>query len=256
MKEIDFLPQWYKSGRQRQFSYRTQYVALAGIFVVMVVWNFITAHSISRAGAELTQMQASQAGAEGASAKLARVKGELADLQKKVKYIEEIDSRIDVASVLAEMSFLIDERIVLSKIQFIAERFEDKQQATPGSGFAVRVAEASMRGKGSLPLGDVRFKVVINGIAADAGDVAALVCKLEDSPYFCNVIPLFSRNKQVQRGANSAERGLRGESLGLSYNRNVSKSADIFQVSGFEISCYLANYRARLGEGPAVAPEG
>lgn len=236
MKEIDFLPQWYKKGRQRQFSYRTQYVALAGIFVVMVVWNFVTAHSISRARAELTQMQASHADSQSASAKLADVKSELADLKKKAKSIEEIDSRIDVASVLAELSFLIDERIVLSKVQFIAERFEDKQQATPGSGFAIRVAGSAIRGKGQLPLGDVRFKVVISGTAADAGDVAALVCRLEDSPYFCSVIPLFSRNKQIKRGTNPAENI-------LSYNRNVSKSAALFRVSEFEISCYLANYR-------------
>ena len=231
MKEIDFLPQWYKSGRRRQFSYRTQYVALAGIFGVMVMWNFITAHSISKARAELTQMQASQAGEDSASAKLAEVKSKLANLQRKARSIEEIDSKIDVASVLAEMSFLIDERIVLSKVQFIAERFEDNEQATPGSGFA----GAQIGGKGSLPLGDVRFKVVLSGSAADAGDVAALVCKLEDSPYFCDVIPLFSRNKQLQRGNNPAE-GM------LSYNRNVSKSADVFCVSEFEISCYLANY--------------
>ncbi len=249
MKEIDFLPQWYKSGKRRQFSYRTQCVALAGIFVVMVVWNFITAHSISKARAELTQMQVSQAEAGGASAKLANVKSELANLQKKVKSIEEIDSKIDVASVLAEMSFLIDERVVLSKVQFIAERFEDKQQVALGSGFAVRVARATIRGKSSLPLGGVRFKVVISGIATDASDVAALVCRIEDSPYFCSVIPLFSRNKQIQRGTNP---------LGnvQSYNRYVSKSADVFRVSEFEISCYLANYRARLGKGPAVAPEG
>lgn len=235
MKEIDFLPQWYKKGKRRQFSYRTQYVALAGIFVVMVVWNFITAHSVSKANAELVQMQAKQTAGESASAKLAGIKNELANSQKKVRSIEQIDSQIDVASVLAEMSFLIDERIVLSKIQFIAENFEDRQQVTPAGGFAVRVAGSAVGAKGSLPLGDVRFKVVVSGIAADAGDVAALVCKLEDSPYFCSVIPLFSRNKQIQRGTNF------GRSV-RSYNRNVSKSADIFRVSEFEISCYLANY--------------
>jgi hypothetical protein len=222
MKEIDFLPQWYKSDRRRQFSYRTQYVALVGIFMVMVMWNFITARSISKAGAELTRMQASQAEAESASVKLARVKGELADARKKMKSMEEIDSGIDVAGVLAEMSFLIDERIVLGKVQFIAERFEDKQQATPDGDFAVRVAGSAIRAKDLLPLGDVRFKVVISGVAADAGDAAALVCGLEDSPYFCNVIPVFLRSRQI---------------------RNVSESADVFRVSEFEISCYLANYR-------------
>jgi len=235
MKEIDFLPQWYKNDKRQQFSYRTQYVALAGIFVVMVVWNFTAAHSISRAKAEIARMATKQVEAESTSAKLEGIKSEVTNLQRKVKSIEEIDSRIDVAGVLAEMSFLIDERIVLSKVQFFAEKFEDKQQAKSNIASAVRVAGIKINDREKLPVGDVRFKVLISGVAADASDVAAFVCKLEESPYFCNVIPLFSRNKQMQRGTNPA----RGN---LTLNENVSKSEENFRVSEFEMSCYLANY--------------
>ena len=238
MKEIDFLPEWYKNGRRREFGYRTQYIALTGIFVVMVVWNFTAAHSISRARAELAQMATRQEEAESASAKFAKIKSEVKSLQKKVKSIEEIDSKIDVASVLAEMSFLIDERIVLGKIQFIAEKFEDNQETKPNIGSVVRVARVRIGDRGALPVGDVRFKVLISGVAADASDVAALVCRLEDSPYFCNVIPLFSRNKQIQRGANSAVRTRSPE-------KGVSEPGENCRVSEFEISCCLANYRER-----------
>jgi hypothetical protein len=73
-----------------------------------------------------------------------------------------------------------------------------------------------------VPLGGVKFKVVINGVAADASDVAELVCRLEDSPYFCLVYPSFSRNKKM----------------------TVTKrpAREDFQVTEFEIGCYLANY--------------
>ncbi len=233
MKEIDFLPQWYKSSRQRQFSYHTQYVALAGIFVVIVVWNFTAAHSISRARAEFAQMTTRQIEAENVSAKLANLKSEVGNLRGKMRSIEEIDSKIDVASILAEMSFLIDERIVLSKVRFVAEKFANEQQTKPNIASAVRVASSDRQ---ALPTGNVRFKVMISGVAADASDVAALVCKLEDSPYFCSVIPLFSRNKQIQRGNNPVRSILISKEV-------VSKSTDIFRVSEFEISCYLANYR-------------
>jgi len=64
MKEIDFLPEWYKSGRRRQVSYRTQYIALGGVFVVMMVWSLITTHSISKARAQYAQMATNQAQAE------------------------------------------------------------------------------------------------------------------------------------------------------------------------------------------------
>jgi len=49
-----------------------------------------------------------------------------------------------------------------------------------------------------------------------------LICKLEDSPYFCQVIPSFSKNKKIK-----AEGSASGKEL---------------QVSEFKISCYLANY--------------
>ena len=90
--------------------------------------------------------------------------------------------------------------------------------------------------RGALPVGNVRFKVVINGVATDASDVAALVCKLEESLYFCDVTPLYSRNKQLQRKVNSASRPQTME-------RSTLQSRDSLRVSEFEISCYLKNYR-------------
>jgi len=224
MKEIDFLPEWYKSSRRRQFSYRKQYVALAGMFVVMMVWNLNSLNSISKATAELAQVESMQSKARDASNEFAKVQNKVTELQKKAHVIEEIDSKIDVASVLAEMSFLIDKRIVLSKVEFVGEKLLDTQQDQISGGSSVRIAKAGVNKQRELPLSDVRFKVVIYGVAADASDVAALVCELEDSPYFCRVYPSFSRNKTINTV---------GSQL-------ASKS---YQVSEFEISCYLGNYQ-------------
>ncbi len=57
MKEIDFLPTWYKRGRRRQIGHRTKYVNLVGIFVVMTVWNFIATHLLAKATAKLAQAE-------------------------------------------------------------------------------------------------------------------------------------------------------------------------------------------------------
>lgn len=239
MKEIDFLPDWYKNGRRREFGYRAQYIALVGVFVVMAVWNFTTAHSVSKARAELARRESRQVGAESISAKLTDIKSELADLREKLKSIEEVDSKIDVASVLAEMSFLInDERVVVGKVQLIAEKFAGRQEAKPDIVSVVRVAGVDMGNEGPMPVGDVRFKVVISGIATGAGDVAALVRRFEESPYFCSVIPLFSRDKHLQRGTNSDARRRGSE-------KRFSGFGESFRVTEFEISCYLANYHER-----------
>jgi len=243
MKEIDFLPEWYKSGKRREISYRTQYIALAGVLVVMVVWNFITAQSISTARAQLAQMETRQTQAKGLSIKLDELKSELRGLQEKAESIEEIDSKIDVAGVLAEMSFLIGEKIVLGKVEFIAEKFENKQQdkLSPSGGNVVRAARASMSPKQELPLGDVRFRVVIGGVATDASDVAALICMLEDSPYFCQVVPSFSRTTVITAAANpSLHSKIKNENTKGTVQIN-EKNIQI-QVSEFEISTYLANY--------------
>ena len=222
MKEIDFLPEWYKSSRRQQVSYRRQVIGLSSAFVVMLVWNFMATSLVSKTTAEFAGQQWKQVEAERISQKFSKIKGRVTELQEKAGVLEGIDSRIDVSNVLAEMSFLIDEKIVLSKVEFKSERFSDRRSTTAGGGSAVRVAGGGSGGKRALSFGDVRFKIVLNGVAADGGDVAKLICRLEDSPYFCQVVPSFSRNDEIKTGTDVA--------------------GGNFQISKFEISCYLSNY--------------
>jgi hypothetical protein len=217
------------------------------MFALMMIWNFASINSISKSTAELAQIASKQSAAQIASKEFTNLKNKVTELQKKTRIIEEIDSRINVASVLAEMSFLIDEKIVLKKVEFIAEKLSD-QQAPTNSGSAVRVAIAEFNTKQKLPLGDVRFKVLINGIAADASDVAALVCKLEDSPYFCQVYPNFSRNKTLETIGKTEIQNLKhvsstgsGQAPSRVEGTEIPSEGEL-QVSEFEISCYLANF--------------
>ena len=238
MKEIDFLPEWYKSGKRKNASYRIQCVILGGIFTIMMVWNFFAAGSVSRAEAELTRIAAGNAEAQAATREFAKLKNRLGKLQKEAATIEKIDSRINLASVLAELSFLVDRRIVLGRVELTAEKFTDtlSGKGPKRSGALVRAVRTRSNEKAALPLGDVRFKVVIGGVAADAGDVAALICKLEDSPYFFQVVPLFSRNTRIQPKTKLSERS-------SDLQRGPNAIAEDIRVSEFEISCYLANYR-------------
>lgn len=244
MKEIDFLPEWYKSCQRREFGYRTQYVALGGMFVVMMVWNFVSLNSVSKATAELAEMASRQAQAQNLSKEFARFTSEVEELQKKASTIEKIDSKIDVASVLAEISFLVNEDIVLSRVEFVAERFADEMEGKRPGGSVVRVARATASKQRNLPLGDVRYKVIINGVAADASDVAEMICKLEESLYFCLVYPAYSRNRIIAVVTDRSVSNSTETSRNSSDDRETAASAESnYQVSEFEISCYLANYR-------------
>jgi len=244
MKEIDFLPEWYKTGRKRQVNYRMQCIVLGGVFLVMIVWSLATSRSISNVKAGLAQMTTERDQAANASLELSGIKTELSALQEKIKSIEKINSRIDVASVLAEISSLVDEMVVLSKIEFIAEKPEpSRESGSSGRPSAVvRVTQAQL-GKKSEPLGSVRFKVLIAGVAADASYVAALVSRLEESPYFRQVVLSFSRNGQVGNNNRAFLRdvdvpGQAGDTEG----RGGGADAKL-QVSEFQINCYLGNYR-------------
>ena len=230
MKEIDFLPEWYRSGKRFQISVRRQYIALAGIFAAMLIWNFIAGHSVSEAKAQLAQMAANRLSTENATLDFDRIKARVAELQEKADILERIDSKIDVANVLAEISFLADKKIVLGKVEFDAESFIDSRNGKAGGRSTVRAARTRFGGKGPALLGDVRFKVLINGLAAEAGDMAELILRLEDSPYFCQVALSFSRNTEVKTPGRSLGRGGR--------------------VTEFQITCCLANYRI---EEPYVA---
>jgi Tfp pilus assembly protein PilN len=248
MKEIDFLPEWYKSGRRRQVSYRTQYIALAGIFVVMMVWSFTTTRSISKARAQVARMAENQAQAKRVSAELAGIEDEIRTLKQNEISIEQIDSRIDVASVLAEISYLIDERIVLKKVDFTAEKLLSGRVdgKTSSAGTVVRAVQTNSNNTKGMPLGNVRFKVVLAGIAADASDVAVLMCKLEDSPYFRQVVLSFSKGdaKITIENASLTDKETNNDQGQVERKNKVKVAAgrSEIQVNEFEINCYLANY--------------
>ncbi len=234
MKEIDFLPEWYRSGRHHQIGYRAQYAVLGSMLVVMVVWSAVATYLISGAGREHAAAQPKRREAELVSQEFAGIKRQMTNLQKKADIMAKIDSRIDVANVLAELGFLIDEKVVLSKVEMVAERFVEGE-GTTGRGAGVRAASRRRGGRGVSEgdwSGNVRFRVVINGMAVDAGSVAELICRLEDSPYFCLVYPSFSKNAQV-----------RGQTRRPAAGKSDWQPTEDYQVSEFEISCYLANYR-------------
>lgn len=248
MKDIDFLPQWYRNGQRRQVSYRAQCIALSGIFVVMVVWSLVAKHSLSRAEAELMQMVATRGQAERASVEFAGLESELGRLRGRVTFAQEIDSRIDVASILAELSFLVDERVVLSRVEFVAEKFgqDRKSETLQAVGAVVRAVESRPGGNAAQPLGSVRFKVVIAGVAADAGDVGVLMCKLEDSPYFWQVVLAYSRDTAIKGQTGGPAGTVTEVKEKTSDTKDSVRQADTsVRASEFEINCYLANYRQR-----------
>lgn len=227
--EIDFLPEWYKSSRRRKMSYRRQYVVMGVFLMVLLVLHFVVTRSVAKATAQVAAEAPMVFEAERKLARFADIKNEMKVFQNRAKVIDELDSKIRVGSVLAEMSHLIDERIVLGNVEFVAESYQTERKKTSGgTASTITIAKNQPDKKSRMFKGDVRFKLILRGVAAAAGDVATLVCRLEDSPCFCQVTPLFSRDKQITTRSGGGKTG--------------GKNANTLDVSEFEIRCYLANY--------------
>ncbi|TFG46663.1 MAG: hypothetical protein E4H40_07195, partial [Candidatus Brocadiia bacterium] len=219
MKEIDFLPEWYKNGMRMRGNHRTQYIALGCIFAMLVVWNFVTAGAISKSVAQAKEINSRVSELWESSEAYSKLMKEMRDIQGKASVLEKIDSKVDVSSVLAEIGFIVKENIYLSKIDIACEEFGGSAKQARASNKLRSVNASSDSEAKEIP--DVRFKVTISGVASESKDVAGLICSLEDSEYFFQVIPSYSRNKEIGSSA---------------------KDGQSVQVSEFEVVCYLANY--------------
>ena len=236
MKEIDFLPEWYKESKRRQTRVRRQYIALAGIFLVMMTYNLAATHQSARATAELTRLEGKRIEAESILHEFNVVTKAFGAVKTKANLIERIDSRIDVGAVLAEISHLIEDTLVLSRVEFIAEPLPDKQKDRNNDISGVRVGGSGANASGETQLGDARFRILLVGLAASPSDVAALVRRLEDSLYFRQVHTSW-RDSRVHVSAKTigaAPKSQTGES--------VAERTETIDATEFEIICYLANY--------------
>ncbi len=233
MKELEFLPEWYREGRRRQSHVRKQYLALVVIFWAMMTFNLTATHRASKAAAEAARWENQRVEAEGVLYEFNLVTKELNELKGRADLIERIDSKIDVAAALAEMSHLIGPSIVLTRVELIAEPFQGTQKKEEARGAAVRIVGMATAPEKKISLDKVRFRIVLAGVAADPSPVADLVCKLEESAYFQHVYPSFSRGAKVQLDEGAA--GTPGE-------KSTAKQTEPVDVTEFEIACYLANY--------------
>lgn len=209
MREIDFLPDWYRHGRVEQRKYREFYVAIGLIVLVMVVWSIFANGRVAVVKARNTTLQNARFVQTQGQAEYDTAQNQFGQMQTKQRMLDSVKSNMAVSNVLAEISHLLDSRVVLKKLEIKAEPIPSQNNAK--NEIQIYSADSD---KSKMFDNKVRYKIVLSGLAADAAQVAEAINMLEMSDYFFQIIPGFSRNTLI------------GER----------------QVCEFELTCYLSNY--------------
>lgn len=240
MKDLDFLPEWYKDRKRRHSVVRKQYIALAAVFLLMMTFNLTALHRASRVAADVSRQEDQRMRAEAVVHEFNLLTKELNQVNAKARLVRQTDSRIDVAAILAEISHIVDESVVLSKVELAAEPFLPPEDKNRAKGGPVRAAAKGVEAEQTSPLADSRLRVVLAGVAAHPAHVADLVCRLEESAYFQQVRPSFYSKTKIQVGASKGASPQASAAGG-----NASETLD---VTAFEITCHLANYEEIGGQ--------
>jgi len=217
MKDIDLLPGWYKSSRKKRKLLRAQYAVLAIFVLFMTLWTVLMSNSVKKAQAGLVALEAKRSSVEKNVKDYSGLSGRLEQLKQNKALIAKCASNIDLSSSLAELSFLLDENIVISKLYFSADKLDAAKRKTQ-----IKSAAQVYRSDSLTLSGPVGFKVSLTGFADDSGKVADLICRLEDSPYFSDVVLIYTADKNLK------EKNLFSDSQA--------------QVTEFEMGFVISNY--------------
>ena len=217
MKEIDFIPEWYKANQKRRQRYHRQYVLLAVLFAMMMSWSFVVGRHVERVNADVQDVQQLVQKGQSKIDEGVMLEVEIADLKARARVLEMTSPRTNISAMIAELSYLIRDNVILTKLSLKNEPIE----TGPKKKSAAAVVQiGTLNAKDSdidKLLAQTRTKVTLIGIAAQPADAARLISQLEQSDYFEQETLVYSKPKKIRE----------------------------YDVTEFEIRCFVADYKLR-----------
>jgi len=196
MKEIDFLPQWYRADRQRK-QCRCRHYVLFGLIVAMVAgWSFMVGRSVSRLQAETRQMESTLVEGQKTIQQALEMEMEIERLGRQAEILAALTPRTAISAVLGELSHRINENIIFGRVVWAQEPLGDTKTSA-ASVVRIGAAKSQSPSPAPLPEGPQCTRLTLTGVAAGGAEVASLIDRLETSDYFKNVSPGFSRAKKI-----------------------------------------------------------
>ncbi len=217
MKEIDFIPEWYKANQKRRQRYHRQYVLLAVLFAMMMGWSFVVGRHVERVDADVQDVQQLVKKGQSKIDEGVLLEVEIADLKAKSRVLEMTSPRTHISAMIAELSNLVRDNVILTKLSLKNEPIETGP-SNKSTGAVVQIGDANTKANEvEKLLVQTRTKVTLTGIAAQPADAAQLISNLEQSGYFEQETLVYSRPKKIRE----------------------------YDVTEFEIRCFVADYKLR-----------
>jgi hypothetical protein len=200
MKEIDFIPEWYKADRKRKRRYVRQSTLMAVMIVIMMGWGFVLDGYLARVSAQVQAIEAAVTKGQIRIEQTMDLQNEIELMKQKTALLDKVTPRTKMAAILAEVSYLTQDKIVLSRLALENEPIEQARKKQPQDVSAVVQigSRQETREDPVVPECPSRVVVSLTGIAAKPSDAAMLIARLEESRYFDGVALVFSKPKSFK----------------------------------------------------------
>jgi len=169
MKEIDFVPQWYRSSQRRRNDLAVRVACLCMLVAAMVAWSIRNLAVVQMAEADTAALQESYRSQGALQDQHAALQRRLQQLEGRRALLRALRGGVRAEQVLAELSHLMPEAMALTNVTL---RQHDRLEFKNSQGGA-------QRDRGSL-----RGLMEVEGLAASHGHVGSFLAALERSPCF------------------------------------------------------------------------
>ena len=181
MKELDFLPDWYRADRQRKQRRHRHYVLFGLVVALLAGWSFIVGQSVRGLQADTQNVEATlEQGLQTIQTAL-ELELEIERVSRQTDILAALTPRTPVSAMLGELSACVSDQIILGRVSLVLEPVEDNGTKTPQAATGViRLGAARADARSFAPDRLQRTRVILTGIAAGGADVARLIDRLED----------------------------------------------------------------------------
>lgn len=179
MREIDFLPAWYRVSQRRRRDLAVRITCLCVLVGAMIAWSAMNIAVVRAAEADLAVVHASYELQGEALEQLAALGSRLTELKERQALWRTVRSGARADQILAELSRLMPQAMMLTRVSL---KQDERLPSVTGRNETTSATAADLMGH-----------LEIEGIAASNAEVGSLHTALVRSPCFEDVQMMYAR---------------------------------------------------------------